>query len=76
MMMTMKMIQMIWGEIDEPGWMESVRPNAQYENCPSDFQYDDGGPYFDWTNRSYDYPQNHLSFIENIHAKYEESSHV
>jgi predicted AAA+ superfamily ATPase len=67
---------MIWGEIDEPEWMESVRPNAQYENCSSDFQYDDGGPYFDWTNRSYDYPQNHLSFIENIHAKYEESSHV
>lgn len=29
-------------------------------------------------NRSYDYPQKHLSFIENIHvhAKYEESSHV
>lgn len=27
-------------------------------------------------NRSYDYPQNHLSFIEDKHAKYEESSHV
>jgi len=37
------------GEIDEPEWMESVRPNAQYENCTSDFQYDDGGPDFDWT---------------------------
>ena len=37
------------GEIDESEWMESVRPNAQYENCPSDFQYDDGGPDFDWT---------------------------
>ena len=55
-------------EIDEPEWMESVRPNAQYENCPSDFQYDDGGPDFDCTSRSYDYPQNHLSFIEDIHA--------
>ena len=56
------------GEIDEPEWIESVGPNAQYENCPSDVQY--------WTNRNYDYPQNHLSFIEDIHAKYEESSHV
>ena len=45
------------GEIDELEWMESVKPNTQYENCPSDFHYDDGGPDFDWTNRSYDYPQ-------------------
>lgn len=62
--------------IDEPEWMESIRPNAQYENRPSNFQYDDGGPDVDWTNRSYDYRQNHLSFIEKIHAKFEDSSHV
>ncbi|KAK3104656.1 hypothetical protein FSP39_007268 [Pinctada imbricata] len=44
-------------ETEQPDWMENIRPDANFENeSIDDFNYDDGGPNYDWGSKSYNYP--------------------
>jgi tRNA A37 threonylcarbamoyladenosine biosynthesis protein TsaE len=53
--------------IDQPEWMEAIRPNAEYDHIYSDFKYDDGGPEYDWSKQSHDYPEDMgLTFVERL----------
>jgi hypothetical protein len=40
----------------QPEWMELVHLNKQFEEIDSDFSFDNGGPDFDWSKTSYEYP--------------------
>lgn len=47
--------------VDEPEWMNIIKPCANFENN-ADFEFDDGGPSHDWTATSYEYPENEKDF--------------
>ena len=45
-----------FSEVDQPEWMELIAPNAVFDDFTSEFQYDDGGPDFDWSIQNHSYP--------------------
>ena len=45
--------------VDQPEqfeWMDAIRPNISYDESVIEFTFDDGGPDYDWTVSSYQYP--------------------
>ena len=43
-------------ELERPEWMDVLRPNGALDGQSDDFDYDDGGPDFDWSDQSHSYP--------------------
>lgn len=56
-------------ELEEPEWMESIRPHAHFTATDSDINYDDGGPNYD-CSETFSYPPSNSTFIESICEKY------
>jgi hypothetical protein len=48
----------------QPDWMEAIRPNANFSETLEEFKFDDGGPDYDWTLPSKDYPEDTATFTE------------
>jgi hypothetical protein len=49
--------------------MELVHPNKQFEEIDSDFSFDNGGPDFDWSKTSYEYPNDFgKEWLENLQS--------
>ena len=52
---------------DQPEWMELIRPNAVYDIHCEDFEYDDGGPDYDWSYSSVALPEgNGSDWVEHL----------
>ncbi|KAK3093512.1 hypothetical protein FSP39_016633 [Pinctada imbricata] len=52
---------------DQPEWMDLIRPNANYDEvCDEEFTYDDGGPNYDWSKGSFEYPDDKVKSFSNI----------
>lgn len=43
--------------IDQPEWIEAIRPNSNFDDVVQDFNFDDGGPEHDWAETSIQYPE-------------------
>ena len=47
--------------------MDAIRPNISYDESVIEFTFDDGGPDYDWTVSSYQYPNDFgAKWIENL----------
>ena len=58
--------------MDQPEWMEFIAPNAVFNNFTSEFQYDDGGPDFDWCIKNHPYPPDlGVKFLDSLSAESE-----
>ena len=44
--------------VEQPKWMELVKPNEIYDDFSDEFQYDDGGPECDWSSSTQLCPDN------------------
>lgn len=42
---------------EQPEWVEIVAPNPDYNDNAPDFQFDDGGPDYDWTTETLAHPE-------------------
>ena len=62
---------------DQPEWMDILEPNNRINESSAlspDFEYDDGGPTFDWTAASLPYPESHKTFLTSLSTGDEEDS--
>ena len=44
--------------VEQPEWMELVKPNEIYDDFSDEFQYDDGGTEYDWSSSTQLFPDN------------------
>jgi hypothetical protein len=56
----------VFDNSNQPEWMELVHPNKQFEEIDSDFSFDNGGPDFDWSKTSYEYPNDSHLLLQNL----------
>ena len=61
-------------DIEQPDWMELIAPCDSYDDIINDeFQFDDGGPDYDWSSTTLQYSDNlGLKWVEEISASVEE----
>ena len=43
-------------DVEQPDWMELIAPVENYTEFTDEFQFDDGGPDYDWSSTSIQYP--------------------
>ena len=56
-------------EVEQPEWAELFNPNIDFVHNENDFQYDDGGPEYDWSKSTYSYNKDlGVSFLENVNT--------
>ena len=50
---------------NQPEWLDLLQPDHVYDDYSTDFQFDDGGPGYDWSTGRQIYPQNafNLSYL-------------
>ena len=61
-----------FSDVDQPEWMELIAPNAVFDDFTSEFQYDDGGPDFDWSIKNHPYPPDlGVKFLGSLSAESE-----
>ena len=54
----------------QPEWLELVRPNTEFKEDGTDFNYNDGGLEYDWSQCSHDYPSDYgKTFLDNVNSK-------
>ena len=59
-------------DVDQQEWMELIAPNAFFDDFISEFQYDDGGPDFDWGIINHPYPPDlGVKFLGSLSAESE-----
>ena len=50
----------------QPEWFDILKPNAVYDDYTTDFEYDDGGPDYNWNEAAALYPSNAISFLDDL----------
>jgi len=54
---------------DQPDWMQLIKPNPNYEEITSDFVFDNGGPDYDWSKTSNNYPSDlGVKWLQNLQS--------
>ncbi|MEW8548276.1 MAG: hypothetical protein AB2693_32630, partial [Candidatus Thiodiazotropha sp.] len=54
-------------DTEQPEWMDLLQPNPDYVEPASDFVFDDGGPEYDWSQTSYEYPSDYgIKWVETL----------
>ena len=43
-------------DTSQPEWMDLIQPNNIYAEVNHDFEFNDGGPDYNWSSTLYDYP--------------------
>ena len=62
-------------ESGEPEWMDLVRPVVTFDDIQKEIPFDDGGPDYDWSQTSYEYPEDlGANWIENQNKDSERDS--
>ena len=51
---------------DQPEWMDLIRPIQEFEMPLKEFEFDDGGPDFNWNQPTYDYPDGALKWTSEL----------
>ena len=49
--------------LEQPEWMELVKPMATFEDIQAEVAFDNGGPDHDWSKTSFEYPQGFLFLL-------------
>ena len=50
-----------------PEWMDLIQPNAVYDDFTDEFVHDDGGPDYDWSASSHNYPRGFgINWLDNL----------
>ena len=61
-------------DIERPDWMELIAPAEMYDDIVDEFQYDDGGPEYDWSSTTLQYPDDlGLKWLDEISSSMEET---
>ncbi|XP_021373892.1 ATP-dependent DNA helicase PIF1-like [Mizuhopecten yessoensis] len=63
-------------DVEQPEWMDALRPTACYDAVPYEFHYDDGGPGYNWNQRSLLQQDVGKSWIEHIKENSNEPNNV
>ena len=51
---------------NQPGWIDLLQLDHVFDDYSTDFQFDDGGPGYDWSAGRLNYPQNAQESFESL----------
>ena len=63
-------------DTEEPAWMKIVRPLDKFVDMNTDFQFDDGGPFYDWERSAAFYDDIGTNFIDSLSKNIREKEHL
>ena len=50
-------------DTSQPEWIDLIQPNSIYAGVNHDFEFNDGGPDYNWSSTLYDYPHRIMASV-------------
>ncbi len=58
---------------NQPDWIDLLQPDHVFDDFCTTFNYDDGGPQYDWNEMHSIYPDNSKNYFENLSEAHQDS---
>ena len=59
-------------DVEQPEWIDLLKPQAHFDEGVIEFEYDDGGPDYDWGSSAEHYPTLGATFIDSVKQEKED----